>query len=90
MVTITKPDEAVKEQLGDMSQYQTAFLLIDGLMDNKDELFRNIYSLVGTNHIIGGGAGYFTLEQKPCLFTNKGIFMDGAVLAMIETKVWWP
>ena len=38
VVTITKSDEAVKEQLGDMSQYQTAFLLIDGLMDNKDEL----------------------------------------------------
>jgi hypothetical protein len=87
VIKVKNNADSLREQVGDLSQYKTAFLLIDGLMENKDDLFREIYSVVGTSvNIVGGGAGYFTLQQNPCLFTNEGIFMDGALLALIENK----
>ena len=36
-----------------------------------------------TNYF-GGGAGSLTLEQKPCVFTNDGLYQDAAVFCVLN------
>jgi hypothetical protein len=68
-----------------LDDIHTAILLTDGLMDETDAFLRKVYSKFGNQmNIVGGGAGFMTLEQRPCLFTNEGIFQDGGVMALFK------
>lgn len=70
-----------------LDDIHTAILLTDGLMDETDVFLRKVYSKFGNQmNIIGGGAGFMTLEQRPCLFTNEGIFQDGGLMALFKNK----
>lgn len=80
-------DESTFQQIKNIEGAQTAFLLSDGLMAEPDSFLRKIYSLFGSQmNFIGGGAGFMTLKQQPCVFTNDGLFQNGAVMALLNHK----
>jgi len=65
----------------------TALVLVDGLTPNIAAFLSELFSVYGSSiHYFGGGAGSLSLKQKPCLFTNEGIFQDGAIISFIPTK----
>ncbi|MEQ3654965.1 MAG: FIST N-terminal domain-containing protein [Dokdonia sp.] len=61
------------------------FTYVDGLTSNISNYLSALYIKYGmqTNYL-GGGAGSLSLEQKPCVFTNEGIFKDAAVVAILK------
>lgn len=66
----------------------TAILMVDGLSDRFQELTDTVYKKLGKNvRYIGGGAGSYNLNQKPCIFTNKGIFQDVLHICITKSKV---
>jgi hypothetical protein len=78
-------DPSSFKEISNLEEIKTAILLIDGMVSETDSLLRKIYNLLNnTINLVGGGAGFMTLQQKPCIFTNEGIFQDGAVLALME------
>ena len=61
------------------------FTYVDGLTSNISNYLSELYENYGmeTNYF-GGGAGSLSLEQKPCVFSNDGLFMDAAVFAIMS------
>ena len=65
----------------------TALVLVDGLSSQMKALADTIYKKLDKNvKYIGGGAGFYSLEHKPCLFNNKGIFKDAMIISIIEAN----
>ncbi len=61
---------------------------IDGLTSNISFYLSELYRQYGTHtSYFGGGAGSLSLQQQPCVFNNEGIFMDAAILCIMETKM---
>lgn len=58
---------------------------VDGLTSEISNYLSTLYENYGmqTNYF-GGGAGSLTLEQKPCVFSNEGFFMDAAVVCIMK------
>jgi hypothetical protein len=80
-------DESNFPKIANLEDVRTALLLTDGLMTQTDSFLRKIYGVLGSNmNIVGGGAGSLSLRQEPCLFTNEGLFQNGAVVALLKTK----
>ena len=60
-------------------------VLVDGLGRQVDAFITALYGLLGPGTpVFGGGAGSLSLEQRPCLICNQGLYADGAQL------IWWP
>ena len=66
----------------------TAITLVDGLSSRMQDLTSTIFGKLG-NHVryVGGGAGFFNLEHKPCIFDNKGLYQDVLYLCITRHKV---
>ncbi len=63
----------------------SALVLVDGLTANIATFLSQIYESFGNSvRCFGGGAGSLSLEQKPCLFCNEGLFQDAALVAFVE------
>ncbi|MFK7972316.1 MAG: FIST signal transduction protein [Bacteroidia bacterium] len=61
--------------------------MLDGLMENISNMLAGIHNLFGeTANFFGGGAGSLSLVQQLCLFTNKGVYQDAALLCPIPLK----
>jgi len=57
----------------------TALVLADGLSPKVQDLMDTIYDKVGNGvTYIGGGAGFYDLKQRACIFDNKGVYQDVA------------
>lgn len=66
----------------------TAIVLLDGLTPNICRFLETLNDLLGENcNFIGGGAGFISLQQQPCIFSTCGFLMDTAVVCVIEDKV---
>ena len=66
---------------------KTMLLFVDGFSKCIGNFIDCLFNVFGLEiNYIGGGAGSLSLEQKPCLFTNEGVFQDSAVLAMFDVK----
>lgn len=64
---------------------KTIFVLVDGFAKRIGALIDGLFNMFGLEvNYLGGGAGSLSFCQKPCLFTNDGLVMDAAVLALIE------
>lgn len=65
----------------------TAITLVDGLSSNMKALTDTVYDKLG-KHVkyIGGGAGYYDLKHRPCIFDNKGVYEDVLYLCVIEAE----
>jgi len=63
----------------------TAFTIVDGLTANIATFLDRLYDTLGDKfNYIGGGAGSLTLVQKPCVFSNDGLFQDAAIVCLLQ------
>ena len=61
---------------------------VDGLTSNISSYLSELYEKYGMQtSYFGGGAGSLSLQQKPCVFTNDGIFQDSAVMCVMRMKM---
>lgn len=66
----------------------TALVLVDGLSSKMTDLTDTIYNkLTSKVNYVGGGAGYYDLIQRPCIFTNDGIFKDVSYVCIVKSPV---
>lgn len=66
----------------------TAIVLIDGLSDKMKELADTVFDKLGSNvKYIGGGAGYYDLKHRPCIFNNTGLHIDALHICIVKSKV---
>jgi len=60
---------------------------VDGLSTQIAKYLTILYDELGSgNHVIGGGAGSLTFQQKPCVFSREGCFQDAAVLVGVRSN----
>lgn len=65
----------------------TAVVLIDGLSGKFRDLVDTMESKLGSGvTYMGGGAGYYDLVQRPCLFDNRGVYQDAAFVCLLPGK----
>lgn len=65
----------------------TAMVIADGLSSRMKELTDTIYDRLGSEiTYIGGGAGYYDLNHRPCVFNNEGVFEDAAMISIIPNQ----
>ena len=65
----------------------TAMILADGLTGNIDVFLNSLFNeLADSVNYFGGGAGSITLKQQPCIFTDKGLFQDAAVVTFLRLQ----
>jgi len=66
----------------------TALILVDGLSSQMQDLIDTVYNkLEGNVKYIGGGAGFYNMTHKPCIFNNNGIFKDVLHVCIIKSDV---
>lgn len=74
----------------DENENYTALVIADGLSSRFKELTDTVYEKLGNKvKYLGGGAGFYNLNHKPCIFDNDGISMDTLYLCIIksDTKI---
>lgn len=70
-----------------LNKKATAVVFVDGLCAGIGMFLSGLYNQLGnTVHYFGGGAGFLTLEQKPCLFSAEGFFQDAAIISFIQLE----
>lgn len=63
----------------------TAIVLVDGLSSQFRDLIDTVENkLSGNITWLGGGAGYYDMTHRPCLFDNKGLYQDALMLCLLE------
>ena len=63
-------------------EIKTMFVFIDGLSKSIDKMLISLFDNFGlTINYIGAGTGSLSFEQKPSVFTNKGLLYDAMLLA---------
>lgn len=66
----------------------TALVFVDGLTANMKGLMDAIYNKFRDKvKYLGGGAGFYDLKQRPCIFDNSGIHQDVAYICILKSKV---
>lgn len=64
----------------------TALVLVDGLSSKMKDLTDTIFNKLGTSvKYVGGGAGFYDLSHKPCIFNNDGMFEDVLHICIIKS-----
>jgi hypothetical protein len=72
---------------GSMSK-GTGLILMDALSDDNQAFLNTIFYEFGKDFkFIGGGAGSLELVQKPCVFDKDGIYIDKAIILLLQEKV---
>jgi hypothetical protein len=62
----------------------TMMVFVDGLARRISAFIESLFNNCGLQmNYVGGGAGSLSMTPTPCLFTNKGMKADGAVLALL-------
>jgi len=92
-ITILKPDStsqdiATKLKNTGSEQNNNLFIFADGHMQNIDQLLSNLYeALKPQTSAIGAGCGVLTFKQKPCLFSNNGLFGNALIVVSIPAPI---
>lgn len=87
VVKFSMNDESTFREIENLEEINTAILLIDAMVAETDLLLKRVYGLLNNEiNLVGGGAGFMSFVQQPCIFTEDGIFDDGAVLALMSNK----
>lgn len=74
-------DEELENNFDLSDSTNTMFVFVDGFSTTISTLIDELFNNFGLDqNYIGGGAGSLTFVQKPCIFTNKGLLQDAAVL----------
>lgn len=83
---IELPDFGTKITKATNKKY-TAMILVDGLTSNISLFLLKLFNRLGNAvHYFGGGAGFRTLRQGPCLFTPEGWFQNAAIVTFINLE----
>lgn len=73
------------EQIPEAGDVKTMFVFVDGFAKRIGAFISSLFNVFGLeNNYIGGGAGSLSMRQKPCLFSNRGLLRDCAVLALLD------
>lgn len=65
----------------------TVWILVDGLANHISDLFSRLHDCLSDSvRYFGGGTGSASLERKPCIFSNEGIFQDAALVVPIQAS----
>jgi hypothetical protein len=69
--------------------HQDDFLMFyDGLMTNIENFIDCLFDCLDHSiSIAGGGAGYLDFIQRPCVFTNTGIYSNSVLLVCLPSKI---
>lgn len=74
------------EELDKNANY-TAIIIADGISSRFKELMDTIYDKLGNKvKYLGGGAGFYNLNHKPCIFDNDGLSMDSSYVCIIKSE----
>lgn len=66
----------------------TAIIFADGLSPRLRDLIDTVYGKLGnTVRYIGGGAGFYNMQHKPCIFDNKGLYQDVVYICVIRSRL---
>ena len=64
----------------------TAIVLMDGLSSKMKDLTDTLYNKLGNSvKYIGGGAGFYDLNHRPCIFDNNGVFSDVLYICIVKS-----
>ena len=78
---------SVQEASRRVTDHNTALVLVDGFAPNISALLGDLFNTFGsTVHYFGGGAGFSSLKQQPCLFTADGFFENAALVVFLRTN----
>ncbi len=87
VIKFSMKDESTFKEIKNLEGVNTAILLIDAMVSATDLLLKKVYGLLNNQiNIVGGGAGFMSFVQQPCIFTQDGMFEDGAILALMNNK----
>lgn len=65
----------------------TAIVLVDGLSSKMKDLTDTVFMKLGSNvSYVGGGAGFYDLSHRPCIFNNNGIYQDALHICIVKEK----
>lgn len=68
----------------------TAIVLVDGLSSQMKELTDTIYKKIGNNvTYIGGGAGFYDMTQRKCIFDNNGIYENALYVCIVRCNTYF-
>lgn len=63
----------------------TAIVLVDGLSSKMKDLTDTVYNKLGNKiKYIGGGAGFYDLKHRPCIFDNNGLVKDAIYVCIVK------
>lgn len=85
-------EEIISGLLPQTDTAKTVFVFVDGYSKRISDLIDSLHNVLGLGfNYIGGGAGSINpnalnLTQMPCLFTNKGLVKDSALLVLADIQ----
>ncbi len=80
-------EDHLDQTIPQSSDLQTMLVFVDGFAKRIGSFIDSLFNIFGLEvNYIGGGAGSLSFIQQPCLFTNKGLIQDGALLARLQLK----
>lgn len=75
-------DALMEDLLPSVDDCPTLCVFVDGFSKRIGDFIEGLFNTSGLEiNYIGGGAGSLSMQSKPCLFTNKGVLQDSAVIA---------
>ncbi|MEM6704053.1 MAG: FIST C-terminal domain-containing protein [Acidobacteriota bacterium] len=67
---------------------RSGLVLIDGLASSIGGWLGAVYDSVGTSiPFVGAGAGSMSLQPSPCLFTDRGVLQDAAIVGLRSAEI---
>ncbi len=65
----------------------TAIIFVDGLSGSMKDLADTVYDKLGdTVTYVGGGAGFYDLHHRPCIFNNRQIYKDALYICIVSNE----
>ena len=77
----------IDERFSSISNIKTAFVFVDAFSSGIQNLIGSLFNVFGLEiNYVGAGAGSLSFKPKPCLFTNRGLVGNGAIIAATRLK----
>jgi len=65
----------------------TAIVFVDGLSGRMQDLTDTVYGKLGSCvTYVGGGAGYYDMIHRPCIFNSKQVYQDAMYVCVVKNK----
>lgn len=84
------PDQQLPDALptyrgASASRQGTALVLFDGLTSGLRSFLERLFNRLGDGYsYMGAGAGFLDAHDRPCLFSNEGVFKGAALVALVD------